>query len=144
MHGAQDGQKFIGLLIIFFSVISKNQIDNNILLWIVIVTCLTMFIGVSTGGKKIVKTLGNDLVYLERKSAIISDFSTIFILFFSSFNGLPVSTSHIKTISILCSSDNKIKNNKFYYIGALWIITFPVCLATGYAFMIVLKYFINL
>ena len=138
MHGAQDGQKFIGILIVFYCVMNGFVIPKEVLpedcIWIIVVTCIIMFIGVSTGGRRIVETLGNDLTVLNRKNAVISDISTVFILLVSSINGLPVSTSHVKTVSIISSTEEKVNFDKFFDIVKAWFFTFPVCI--GLAFWI--------
>ncbi len=147
MHGAQDGQKFIGILIVFYCVMNSLIVPEVVLakdyIWIIIVTSIIMFIGVSTGGRKIVETLGTNLVDLKRKNAIISDISTIFILLLSSVNGMPVSTSHVKTVSIISATDGKVNFIKFFEIIKAWIFTFPVCMGIAYLIMKVLISFVK-
>ena len=139
MHGAQDGQKFIGVLIIFFSILKNINIPEQInpinYLWIIIFTAIVMAIGVSIGGKKIVDNVGSQMVNLNNKQALLSDVTTIVTLFFASINGLPISTTHVKTISIIGigkSMKTKINSIKFSNIIKAWIWTFPICGALSY------------
>ncbi len=142
MHGAQDGQKFIGVLIIFFSILKNTNIPEQInpfnYLWIIFFVAIVMAIGVSIGGKKIVDNIGSEMVTLDNKQALLSDITTVITLFFASINGLPVSTTHVKTISIIGigkTGKAKINSNKFLNILKAWIWTFPVC--GGISYMIV-------
>lgn len=135
MHGAQDGQKFIGLVILYISIVKGNyQISNNAIdnIWIIIFVSSVMFFGVSIGGKKIVENIGNNTVTLDNVNGIMSDIVTIINLFLASIFGFPVSTSHVKTMSIISlveSNSNKENINKIFQA---WIWTFPVCFALSY------------
>lgn len=146
MHGAQDGQKFIGLLIIFMCLLNKIQIPINAnpmnYILIIIYTAVIMAIGVSLGGRKIVQNIGTDMVCLNKKQGLCSDITTVTTLFIASLTGLPVSTTHAKTMSIIgvgkCSG-SKVNIKKVTGICKTWIITFPVCGILAYllAFIII-------
>lgn len=141
MHGAQDGQKFIGVVIAFQLLIQNRILDPNInpenYFWVIVFVSIVMFVGVATGGKKIVDTLGSNISTLNDEDALISDFSTIAILLFSSLNGIPISTSHVKTISIISSIDKEKRINfeKVLDIIKAWIFTFPVCMFISFVSM---------
>lgn len=145
MHGAQDGQKFIGILIIFMCLLNKTQIPDIVnpieYIPIILFTAIVMAIGVSIGGKKIVQNIGTDMVSLNMQEGLFSDITTVFTLLIASLTGLPVSTTHAKTVSIIgvgkCS-DSKFNAKKVIDICKAWIYTFPVCgvLAYGLAFVI--------
>lgn len=88
MHGAQDGQKFIGILIIFLSIIKGtlipmqiNPIEN---IWIILFVSILIFIGVSIGGKKIVQNIGSDMAKIDNKQALLTDISTAVTLLIAS------------------------------------------------------------
>lgn len=141
MHGAQDGQKFIGILIIFMCLINKTQMPEIVnpmdYLGIIIFTSIIMAIGVSIGGKKIVQNIGTDMVSLNINQGLYSDMATVFTLLIASLTGLPVSTTHAKTMSIIgvgkvCG--NKFNAKKVLDICKAWIYTFPVCGCFAYIF----------
>lgn len=117
MHGAQDGQKFIGLLIIFSSLARKVQIPNsaqpNDFLFIIFFTAIIMAIGVSIGGKKIVDNIGNDMVSLNIRQGLLSDITTIITLLVASLVRMPISTTHAKTVSIIGVAKTSRKQIKF-------------------------------
>lgn len=88
MHGAQDGQKFIGLLIIFVCLLKKISIPIVVnpkdYLLIIIFTAFVMFIGCSIGGKKIVQNIGTDMATLNIQEGLLSDISTVVALLIAS------------------------------------------------------------
>lgn len=136
MHGAQDGQKFIGILIIFFSLVKNitipsnvNPLDNVV---IILYTATIMAIGVSIGGKKIVDNIGKEMVELNNKQAFLSDISTVIILFIASMSGIPVSTTHVKTMSIISVGKGKLDKSKVLNICRVWLWNLPVSGGIGF------------
>lgn len=142
MHGAQDGLKFIGLFIIYFASI-KNQTIPQVLdirdyFWIIIFVSSIMSIGVGIGGRSIVENIGSNLTKLSNIDAIITDISTGITLFIASFWGIPVSTSHCKTVSII-SVGKKINIRNVGKIIRAWVITFPVCFLISFFIVKILR-----
>ena len=88
MHGAQDGQKFIGLFIIFTCLIKNVSIPNIVNPWnylfIIIYTAIVMAIGCCVGGKKIVDNIGTDMATLDIKEGLLSDVTTVITLLVAS------------------------------------------------------------
>lgn len=139
MHGAQDGQKFIGVLIIFTSILKEINVPTIInpfqYIPIILFTALLMFIGVSIGGKKIVENIGENLVELTPKQALLTDITTISSLFIASITGLPVSTTHAKTVSIIGigkQENKKLNKSTIKNVLKAWIYTFPICFIFSY------------
>lgn len=139
MHGAQDGQKFIGILIIFFSLVQNTTIPSIInplnYIGIIVYTAFIMAMGVAIGGKKIVDNIGSEMVELDNEQALMSDITTIFTLFTASMTGIPVSTTHAKTMSIIVIGKNensKMDKSKIFSICKAWFWNFPISGAIGY------------
>ena len=135
MHGAQDGQKFIGLVILYMSIvkmgykISNSTIDN---IWIIIFVSIIMFFGVSIGGRKIVENIGKNTVELDNVKGVVSDIGTVLCLFLASIWGLPVSTTHVKTMTIIALGEGDTNKRNVFNIFKAWIWTFPVCFILSY------------
>ena len=149
MHGAQDGQKFIGILILFFSLIRHTQIPQIInpldYIGIIIYTAFIMAMGVAIGGKKIVDNIGSEMVELDNNQALMSDITTIFTLFMASMTGIPVSTTHAKTMSIIAIGKNKnskMDQSKVFSICKAWFWNFPISGAIGYGLALLIKTFV--
>ena len=64
MHGAQDGQKFIGVLFlgIAFSNGQNSVSGMSIPVWLMLLCSVIMALGTSVGGEKIIKSVGIDMV----------------------------------------------------------------------------------
>ena len=136
MHGAQDGQKFIGIVILFMYIVkgdvlikTGNALDN---LWIIIFVAIVMFFGVSIGGKKIVENIGNNTAKLDNVSWFFSDLGTVVNLFLASIFGIPVSTTHVKTVSIIALGKENSNKQNILNIFKAWIWTFPVCFVLAF------------
>ena len=148
MHGAQDGQKFIGILIIYQYMIKNLPVPGEIIpmehIVIIIFTAIVMFIGVAVGGKKIVDNVGNNMTNLNKKQALCSDIATSLTLFIASLTGMPVSTTHVKTVSIIGvgkSEKQDVSKKSVIQIVKAWLLTFPVCMILAY---VLAKIFIRL
>lgn len=148
MHGAQDGQKFMGILIIYNYIVKGLSVPDVIIpmehIYTILFTALIMFIGVSIGGEKIVNNIGSNMTNLNNKQALCSDISTSATLLIASLNGLPVSTTHVKTMSIIgVGKSEKISVSKKSAVQIIkaWVLTFPVCLIISFALAILFMKF---
>ena len=67
MHGAQDGQKFIGVLFLGIAFCNgQSSVEGmGIPIWLMLLCSAVMGIGTSVGGEKIIKSVGMDMVKLE-------------------------------------------------------------------------------
>jgi len=134
LHGAQDGQKFMGVFMLglyYNNLAEKTGNGFTIPLWVMALCSLTMGFGTSVGGMKIIKSVGMDMVKLEVYQGFSADLSAAICLFLASVLGIPVSTTHTKTTAImgvgaskrLSSVDWKIVKEMLF----AWIMTFPGC-----------------
>ncbi len=107
MHGAQDGQKFMGVIILSIFLVNgqdpqgMSAVNSNELIWLMLICSAVMGIGTMIGGKKIIKSVGMDMVKLEKYQGFSADIAASIALLFSSVFGIPVSTTHAKTTSIM-------------------------------------------
>ena len=139
MRGAQDGQKFIGILIIYNYIVKGLAVPQYIVpmehIYTIVFVAAVMFIGVSIGGKKIVENIGSNVTELSQKQALSSDITTSITLLLASLNGLPVSTTHVKTMSIIgvgVANKKSVSKKAAIDIIKAWILTFPVCIVLAY------------
>lgn len=138
MHGAQDGQKFMGvfLLGIFLSGGQVGVTNFDIPLWLMVLCSLVMALGTSIGGLRIIKTVGMDMVKLEKYQGFAADIAASGCLLISSLTGLPVSTTHTKTTAIMgVGASRRLSAVKWDVVGEMvwaWILTFPGCGLVGY------------
>lgn len=138
MHGAQDGQKFMGVFMLgmFLAEGQANVTKFIIPLWLIFLCSAVMAIGTSIGGYRIIKAVGMDMVKLEKYQGFSADFASVICLFAASFLGLPVSTTHTKTTAIVgvgaakrlsCVNWGVVKE-----MVVAWVLTFPGCGLVGF------------
>lgn len=138
MHGAQDGQKFMGvfLLGVFLAQGQGNVTEFAIPVWLMVLCSVVMALGTSIGGYKIIKTVGMGMVKLSPYEGFSADTAATASLFMSSVLGIPVSTTHTKTTSIMgVGASKRISNVNWGIVkemAAAWILTFPGCGLLGY------------
>ena len=134
MHGAQDGQKFMGIILLCVFTLQGTGAAASVFTiptWLMIVCSLVMAAGTAIGGKKIIKSVGMDMVKLEKYQGFSADIASSIALVFCSIFGLPVSTTHVKTTSIMgVGAVKRISAINFGVVKEMvltWILTFPGC-----------------
>ncbi|MBE6969310.1 MAG: inorganic phosphate transporter [Ruminococcaceae bacterium] len=138
MHGAQDGQKFMGviLLCLLLSNGQSTEVSVQMPVWIMALCSIVMGLGTSIGGKKIIKSVGMDMVKLEKYQGFSADIAASIALLFSSLFGIPVSTTHAKTTAIMgVGAVRRISAINFSVVKEMataWILTFPGCGLIGF------------
>ena len=138
MHGAQDGQKFMGIfmLSIFLAQGKADVIEFAIPVWLIVLCSAVMALGTSIGGYRIIKSVGMDMVKLEPYQGFSADMAGVISLFTASVFGLPVSTTHTKTTAIMgVGAAKRISSVNWGVVKemvAAWVLTFPGCGLIGY------------
>ncbi|MBQ8149209.1 MAG: inorganic phosphate transporter [Clostridia bacterium] len=137
MHGAQDGQKFMGVILLsLFLANGKTPVPVEMPMWLMLLCSVVMGVGTSIGGKKIIKSVGMDMVKLEKYQGFSADIAAAISLFFSSTFGIPVSTTHAKTTAIMgVGAVKRLSAINFGVVkemGMTWLLTFPGCGLIGF------------
>ncbi len=137
LHGAQDGQKFIGVFLLGTALAQGRADEGNFLipLWLMALCALFMALGTLIGGKKIIDTVGRDMVSLRPKEGLAADLGSISCLLGATLLGLPVSTTHTRTCALLGVGSAGAVRPDWSVAGKIilaWLLTFPGCMAIGY------------
>ena len=138
MHGAQDGQKFIGIFLLglFLAEGAGAPTDASVPLWVVFFLSVLMAIGTAIGGQRIIKKVGLQMVRLEPYQGFSADAAASLGLLASSAPGFPVSTTHTKTTAILgvgvAKRASSVKWGIVWDIAMTWLLTFPGCGLLGW------------
>ena len=133
MHGAQDGQKFIGVLFLGLAFATGQDGAGGVAIpvWLMLLCSIVMALGTSVGGEKIIKSVGMDMVKLEKYQGFSADLAASFCLLYSSLFGIPVSTTHTKTTAIMgVGAVKRLSAINFGVVKDMvltWIFTFPGC-----------------
>ncbi|MDF2881078.1 MAG: inorganic phosphate transporter PiT [Clostridiaceae bacterium] len=145
MHGAQDGQKFMGVFMLgIFLANGQGTVGNFVIpIWLMALCSLVMALGTSIGGYKIIKAVGMDMVKLEQYQGFSADLAAAGCLLLSSVTGIPVSTTHTKTASIMgIGAARRLSSVNWSIVKDMvwtWILTFPGCGIVGF---LMAKFFI--
>ena len=140
MHGAQDGQKFMSIFMLAIVLASgTGSVDEMSLpLWLMVFCSICMGLGTAIGGKKIIKSVGMDMVKMEKYQGFAASFGATVCLLIATFGGLPVSTTHTKTTAIMGVGAAKRKSAVNWQVAVdmvkTWVLTFPGCGLLGFAF----------
>ena len=137
MHGAQDGQKFMGVFLMGAFLAQGQQGTNfDIPLWLMILCSVVMGVGTSIGGYRIIKSVGMDMVKLEKYQGFSADLAASICLLISSLFGIPVSTTHTKTTAIMgVGAAKRLSSVNWSVVKNMvltWVLTFPGCGIIGF------------
>lgn len=138
MHGAQDGQKFIGIFLMAILLVDDVVGVENfyIPIWLMVLCSITMTIGTCIGGYQVIKTIGSKIVKMEPYQGTAADFGASFCLLIFSLLGIPVSTSHTKITAIMgVGAARRMSEVNWSVVKNMvyaWVLTFPGCGILGF------------
>jgi len=99
-HGTNDAQKSMG--IISMALVSSGLVTSvHIPFWVQVSCATAMALGTSIGGWKIIKTVGTQIMKIRPASGVAADLSSALVIFGATKIGLPVSTTHVISSSIM-------------------------------------------
>ncbi len=100
-HGGNDAQKTMGVILVLL--IAGNMIDAKVKvpLWVVLASHTAMGLGSMAGRWRIVKTMGQKICKLQPVHGICAESAGAFMLYFATWAGIPVSTTHTITGAIV-------------------------------------------
>jgi len=105
--------------------------------WIIILCALTMCAGTAAGGWRIIRTLGHKMVKIHPVHGFAAEATGASVLFTAAHFGMPVSTTHAITTSIMgvgCAKGlNHLKLEVVERIIWAWVLTLPASGAVAYA-----------
>jgi PiT family inorganic phosphate transporter len=142
-HGGNDAQKSMG--IIWVALIVTNQVarDAPIDLWIVLSCHSVIALGTLFGGWRIVKTMGQKITRLKPFEGFCAETAGALTLFGATHFGIPVSTTHTITGSIIGTGAIKgisaVKWGVTTNIFWAWILTLPISALIGGAIYYLLQ-----
>lgn len=103
LHGAQDGQKFLGVFLLGAALAQGGGVGQTFSVpgWLMLLCAAVMALGTAMGGRRIIETVGRDMVILAPREGLAADLGGGLCLLLCTLAGLPVSTTHAKTAAIL-------------------------------------------
>jgi PiT family inorganic phosphate transporter len=129
-HGSNDAQKMMG--IIFVALVSSGALkqSDEIPLWVVLSCHLAIALGTMSGGWRIVKTMGQKITKLRPFEGFSAETAGAITLFGTAILGIPVSTTHTITGSIIGTGIIKRLSAVRWKVTVdlvwAWVLTIPV------------------
>jgi PiT family inorganic phosphate transporter len=134
-HGTADAQKSMG--VITLALLSYGTLKTFEVPWEVMVACATaMAFGTAAGGWRIIKTVGSDFVKLQPVHGFCVETASAGVILGASAFGMPTSTTHVITSTILGVGLSKRLNavnwNVAKRIMIAWVLTIPASALVAY------------
>ncbi len=127
-HGANDAQKVMGVITLAL-VASGKLTSSEVPTWVIVACALAMGLGTIVGGWRIMRTLGMRIVKLEPVHGFAAETGAASVLLFTAHFGLPVSTTHTITSSILGVGSTRrlsaVRWGLTHKILSAWVFTLP-------------------
>jgi inorganic phosphate transporter, PiT family len=134
-HGGNDAQKTMGIIVALLVASGlmapdvELSLGNPKTVWIILSCNLAMAIGTAFGGWRIVRTMGMKITKLRPVGGFCAETAGAFTLFFATHLGIPVSTTHTITGSIIgvgaTTNLSGIKWGVAQRIVVAWLVTIP-------------------
>ncbi|MFE5317217.1 anion permease [Paenibacillus sp. NPDC056579] len=134
-HGGNDAQKAMGIIV--FGMVALGHHDSlDVPLWVKLSAATAMGLGTSIGGWKIIKTVSKNLIKIEPINGFASDLNSSIIIQTSTAMGMPLSTTHVISSSIIGTGAvmrfHDVKWATVTKMVMTWIITIPISMALAY------------
>lgn len=123
LHGVQDGQKFLALLLLAHGLGGGTEPSRP---GLALLTAGVMALGTALGGKPIVEKVGSELADLSPSDGLAADLGAGLVLLVCSALGLPASTTHAK-VAAVCGAGRGADRQVMGQMAGAWILTFPAC-----------------
>jgi PiT family inorganic phosphate transporter len=156
-HGANDAQKTMGVITLALFTGTTAGAFNGLPAWAgflrtpeftipswVIFTCaFTMAAGTSAGGWRIIRTMGHKMVKLQPVHGFAAESTAAMIIHSASTFGIPVSTTHVISTSIMgVGAMKRFSAVKWGLVGKIvwaWVLTIPVTGLLGFGLLNLLR-----
>lgn len=136
-HGRNDAQKPMGVLTLALITYLGVTYDA-VPLWVILTVAAVASLGVAAGGWRIIRTLGMRITGLRPEQGFAAETSAGTVLQIASEFGIPVSTTHTITSSIvgvgLVTGWKSIRWGLVVEIVVSWVLTLPATILFGYLF----------
>ena len=137
-HGLNDAQKTMGIITVLLYSTGYLQGEFEVPHWVAIACYVAIALGTLSGGWKIIETMGSRITKLSQHQGFSASFAGSIILFSASWLGIPVSTTHTITGSVIGAGTARRASAVRWGVASnvvtAWIITIPASAAVGALF----------
>lgn len=136
-HGGNDAQKTMGVIALALASYHGWSGDEwTVPVWVILSAALAMGLGTAVGGWRIVRTMGLKVVELRPIDGFAAETAAATVIEVASRLGIPVSTTHVISSSILgVGATRRASAVRWGIAGRIvtaWVITIPVCVVLGW------------
>lgn len=129
MHGMNDAQKVMGVITLALIAGKFLPADANVPLWVKVACATMMGVGTLAGGWKVIKTLGMGLIKIKPVHGCAAETGASITLGVAAYMGVPVSTTHTITGSIMGVGATRRLSAVSWGVGTkilvAWVLTLP-------------------
>ncbi len=130
-HGSNDAQKTMGIItlaLFTYGLIPTFSVPS----WVILSCAVTMGLGTMAGGWRIIRTMGHKMIKLKPIHGFAAETSAATVILTASHFGIPVSTTHIISTSIMgvgaTGGQHSLNLSIVKNIVTAWVLTIPVCM----------------
>jgi PiT family inorganic phosphate transporter len=128
-HGTNDAQKPIGIITLSL-IIGGLLTEFSVPFWVIFASALTMALGASLGGWRLIRTLGGKFYKIRPVHSFATQLTSGVVILSASIFGLPISTSQVVSSAIVgVGASERIGKVRWSVAGDIltaWVITIPV------------------
>lgn len=137
-HGLNDAQKTMGIITVLLYSTGYLSGDFEVPHWVAISCYVAIGLGTLMGGWRIIETMGSRITKLSQHQGFSASMGGSIMLFIASGLGIPVSTTHTITGSIIGAGvarrASAVRWGVAQNVLAAWVITIPASAAVGALF----------
>jgi PiT family inorganic phosphate transporter len=137
-HGLNDAQKTMGMITVLLYSTGYLAGDFHVPHWVAICCYTAMALGTMTGGWKIIETMGSRITRLSQHQGFSASLGGSMVVFGASMLGIPVSTTHTITGSIIGAGTARrasaVRWDVARQVVVAWVVTIPASAAVGALF----------
>lgn len=144
-HGGNDAQKTMGIIAVLLFSTGYLGKEFHVPIWVIVLCHLAIALGTAFGGWRIVKTMGMRITKLQPVGGFAAETAAAATLFMATFGGIPVSTTHTITGSIMGVGATRrlsaVRWGVFNSILVAWILTIPASALVAAFVYFILSFF---
>ncbi len=142
-HGSNDAQKTMGIIAVLLFSTGKLGAEFYVPVWVIIASYSAIFLGTLAGGWRVIKTLGLGLTQLKPVHGFCAEAAGALTIIGSTLAGIPVSTTHTITGSIMgVGMTRRLSAVRWGIAGNIivaWVFTIPGTIVLGGLFYFILS-----
>jgi len=144
-HGLNDAQKTMGIITVLLFSTGHLTGEFHVPHWVAIACYIAIALGTLSGGWRIIETMGSRITKLSQHQGFSASLAGSIVIFGASALGIPVSTTHTITGSIIGAGTARrasaVRWGVAQNVIIAWFITIPASAAVGALFYLLTRLF---